>query len=72
MPNIPRTGNPLVREAFQLAGMAYDKLIATSGLPRFSIVSAYTSPEARNAPWIEGRDWAGDTIVFEVVAPEYA
>lgn len=72
VPNIPKTGNPLVREAFQLAGMAYDKLITASGLPRFSIVSAYTSPEARNAPWVEGRDWLGDTITFEVVAPEYA
>ena len=71
VPNIPRMANPLVREAFELAGMAYDSLIASSGLPRLSIVSAYTSPEAANAPWVEGRDWLGKTITFEVVPPEY-
>lgn len=71
VPNVPKMGNPQVREAFRLAGFAYDSLVTASGLPRLPIVSAYTSPEARNAPWIEGRDWTGDVITFELAVPSY-
>ncbi|UVN14034.1 hypothetical protein FBPa45_0032 [Pseudomonas phage vB_PaeS_FBPa45] len=68
--NEPQMGNPLTREAFYLAGYAYDLLIKVLGVPRLSIVSAYTNPRSSNK-WIEGRDWAGSSIVFELVPPEY-
>lgn len=67
--NEPQLLNALAAEAFQLAGFAYDEIIRISGFPRFSIVSAYTSPFSKG--WIEGRDWRGDTIEFELVAPGY-
>lgn len=68
--NQPMMGSPKVREAFTVAGMAYDKMVEATGVPRFSIVSAYTAPDSSDR-WIEGRDWVGDDIVFEIVLPEY-
>lgn len=67
--NIPDIGNPLVWEAFQMAGEVYDKLIELTGLPRFSIVSGYTSP--KSSGWIADHDWRGEKIQFEVVPPAY-
>lgn len=69
VPNEPMLINALVREAFDIAGHAYDLLIDNLGVPRLSIVSAYTSPLSLRH--IKGRDWTGDQIVFEVVPPEY-
>ena len=67
--NVPSVLDPAVLEAFSLAGEVYDTLIELTGLPRFSIVSGYTSP--RSAGWIPNHDWRGDTIEFELVPPEY-
>lgn len=67
--NQPSLDNPKVREAFTLAGKAYDYLLQTTGLPRLSIVSGYTSHLSKG--WIEERDWRGDDISFEIVPPQY-
>lgn len=67
--NQPSLDNPLVREAFTIAGKAYDYLLQVTGLPRLSIVSGYTSHLSRD--WIEGRDWRGPDISFEIVPPQY-
>jgi hypothetical protein len=67
--NVPSFLDPDVMDAFELAGQAYDKLLDATGLPRFSIVSGYTSPKSKN--WIEGHDWRGDLIEFELVPPAY-
>lgn len=67
--NVPIMTDKRVMEAFTLVGEAYDALIEATGLPRFSIVSGYTSP--RSAGWIENHDWRGDTLEFELVVPEY-
>lgn len=67
--NLPALNNELVAEAFQLAGETYDQMLDLSGLPRLSIVSAYTSHQTKG--YIKGRDWRGDVIEFEVAPPEY-
>ncbi len=67
--NQPSMDNPLVKQAFEIAGKAYDYLLWATGLPRLSIVSGYTSHLSRGG--IEGRDWRGDDISFEIVPPSY-
>lgn len=67
--NQPSLDNALVRDAFSIAGKAYDYLLQVTGLPRLSIVSGYTSHLSPG--WIEERDWRGDDISFEVVPPVY-
>jgi len=67
--NLPPISNPAVWDAFVRVGEVYDTLIELTGLPRFSIVSGYTSP--RSAGWLPNHDWRGDTIEFELVPPGY-
>lgn len=67
--NVPQFLNADVMEAFELAGQAYDALLEATGLPRFSIVSGYTSPKSKG--WLENHDWRGDIIEFDVVPPAY-
>lgn len=67
--NIPSLDIKEVHEAFLEAGSAYDDILTETGLPRLSIVSAYTSHLSK--VWIEGRDWRGGDIEFEVVPPSY-
>lgn len=68
--NQPSLDKPEVMEAFKLAGKVYDMLLTVTGLPRMSIVSAYTSHLSDLC--IAGRDWREGPVVFEVVPPEYA
>lgn len=65
----PISASSDVWDAFIRAGEVYDTLIDLTGLPRFSIVSGYTSP--KSAGWIENHDWRGDRIEFELVPPAY-
>lgn len=67
--NQPSLDKPEVLEAFQLAGAAYDAILKHTGIPRLSIVSAYTSH--LSDAWIDGRDWRTGPVTFEVVPPEY-
>jgi hypothetical protein len=67
--NVPSVMDANVMEAFHMAGDIYDTLLEVTGIPRFSIVSGYTSP--RSPGWIENHDWRGDIIEFELVPPEY-
>lgn len=67
--NQPSLDNPMVKQGFELAGKAYDYLIQTSGLPRLSIVSGYTSHLSPG--WIEERDWRSGDVSFEIVPPQY-
>lgn len=68
--NEPMLTDVKVREAFDMAGYIYDQIIDALGVPRCSIVSAYTSPVSSNK-WIVGREWTGNDITFELVLPEY-
>lgn len=68
--NTPSLDKPEVKAAFELAGRAYDHILETTGYPRFSIVSAYTSHLSRDR--IAGRDWRKGRVEFEIVPPEYA
>lgn len=68
--NTPALNDPRVVQAFQMAGTAYEDILKVTGLPRMSIVSAYTSH--LSPAWIEGRDWRGEDVVFELVPPDYA
>lgn len=68
--NAPALSDPLVAQAFQMAGDAYEDLLRATGYPRMSVVSAYTSHLSPG--WIEGRDWRGEEVTFELVPPEYA
>lgn len=67
--NAPGLVDKRVAEAFQLAGATYDWMLKMSGLPRVSIVSAYTSHLSEG--WMEGRDWREGDVSFEIVPPEY-
>lgn len=67
--NAPVLNNAEVARGFKVAGEVYEAILEVSGLPRLSIVSAYTSHLSKG--WIPGRDWRGEVVSFEVVPPEY-
>jgi hypothetical protein len=67
--NFPSLDNAAVMEGFKLAGEAYEYMLKVTGLPRISIVSAYTSHLSQG--WMAGRDWRQGDVSFEIVPPEY-
>ncbi len=67
--NAPSLDNENVMQAFKIAGATYDYLLAITGLPRLSIVSAYTSHLSQG--WMAGRDWRAGDVSFEIVPPAY-
>lgn len=67
--NIPCMNNDAVADAFAAAGMTYDALITSMGIPRASIVKSYVShvnPYSDD----DGSDWRQPHIKFLLALPE--
>lgn len=66
--NVPSLNDDRVQDAFAAAGLVYDALITGTNMRRLSITKGYVS---HLNPYSEPEnDWRGNSIMFEVAAPD--